>query len=207
MHLIFAHGRSGSSELFRALQAVKGGDSWSWEPFKRRKNMPKLTTIAELEQQLTSVGDHAKHLWTHMGRQLNLELLRPERTEGLVFLYRRNVFDTVISLIVARHTKEWRFVKEGQSLGVVDPKDVLSEMKRLKRNITYYKSVLPKKSGDCNLRRIVRKRRRSESRRQSNTQKTRRCRFRHRFINSRILRLSEEIQGLRLLSTHDWQFR
>ena len=71
--LIFAHGRSGSSELFRALAAAKATDSLAWEPLKARPGVRAPVTLEELETRLREIRQaHVKHLWTQVAPEINL---------------------------------------------------------------------------------------------------------------------------------------
>ncbi len=108
--VIWAHGRSGSSELARALReyAALHGEM---EPFGKsmaRAGIAKEGAAfeAHLHAKLMEC-DFIKHLWTQLPSASNEALLHNRELSRIVFLYRPNLFDVAVSTLMAKNLGNW----------------------------------------------------------------------------------------------------
>ena len=111
MYLVYAHGRSGSTQLVRALRRAVGGELVRDEPFKQRNAESwgyNLSVRDNIEDYLRWLGaPYLKHLWSDMRPKQNRALVSSPLLQGVIFLYRRNIFEYAISMVAASLTKEW----------------------------------------------------------------------------------------------------
>lgn len=160
--LIYAHGRSGSSEFLCCIADAKGLKTYknlAWEPFKQ-KNFKKYgyhhdrirsrKSLKEYINHLSSLS-LVKHIWTQVRNDFNQEILSNETFDRCIFLYRRSLFDVVISLLVASATQEWRYVTTNKTVGEISFTDFQNTLNTLKYDqqayAEYFSSVMQKKRG------------------------------------------------------------
>ncbi|WP_155992421.1 hypothetical protein [Fodinicurvata fenggangensis] len=139
MYLIFSHGRSGTSELLRAIRSFKV--NIEWEPFKNRSQALRPRTCKEVDARIAHMSDGCvKHLWSHLPNDLNDYILKHSAFSGKVVLYRKDVFSATMSLLVARQTKQWRYINDDTRAFRVDPELFEKEMQKLVSQQDRYKN-------------------------------------------------------------------
>lgn len=112
MYLIYCHGRSGSTQLLRAIRnRADHSDSVYDEPFKQR-NADRLGYNASIRANIGHYiawlnASYIKHLFSDLPAELNRKVVSHEAFKGILFLYRRNIVEYAVSMVTARATNEW----------------------------------------------------------------------------------------------------
>lgn len=144
MKLIYAHARSGSTQLLRHIEAA--GLRGREEPFKPRKGRRAgFRIVAEpgdLGRYIAAIGaSHLKHLWSDLPEPKNIELVANPAFDAILFLYRRNLADYALSMTTANLTKEWHGTESGPQ-GEMPLGDLRRFLRRIRREIPAHAGLL-----------------------------------------------------------------
>lgn len=165
--IIFAHARSGSTTLLRILNLCEGIHCPMDEPFHRRYIGSLIDSLClnyypEMEKKmrlkfvnaalsfLFSRYNGYKHLWCQLTPSDNKAMLRKKNLK-VIFLYRKNAFDAVVSNHIAAQTGVWDYYSQKKILLERDVRDVkiskqniLKGKKSLEDNKKFYKDFMEK---------------------------------------------------------------
>ena len=106
--LIIAPARSGSTNLYRAINAVQGSfpSDEGMEPFDPAKKQLSRNVQAVTSYTIRRNGV-VKHLWNQVSYADNAQIVRSAGVHQLIMLYRRHVFSQALSRLVAKTTRQW----------------------------------------------------------------------------------------------------
>lgn len=110
--LLFAHARSGSTALQKVLETQWRMLGEPFHPGKWRNNVRSYGDEASDENGLKSCLARfrkryhgLRHLWTQLPRELNEVLV--QQFPKVIFLRRKNLLQSAVSLEISRHLREW----------------------------------------------------------------------------------------------------
>ena len=157
--ILFAHPRSGSTSLYQILQSHPGLDLLE-EPFNENytrwnsgnKNYLELIhDIPSLEQQIAEIFtayNGIKILEYQLPDELAVHLLRCPDYK-VIFLRRRNILQSIVSVLIAKQTRLWKkwemtrpLEEYYRDLQPLDIQDVRQRVAGLKEHLDFFESVL-----------------------------------------------------------------
>lgn len=169
--VLFAHPRSGSSNLFEALQ-LHPRLSILEEPFNEgfprwrpdeRRYRDLVTDEASLDEQVAHMFEHydgIKLLDYQLPRELTARMLRRADVK-VVFLRRRNLLRSVVSVLVAEHSGLWKKWEQDRpierlyhDLPPLDVDEIGERIRALATRLDDYDSVIDARPPDT-VRKVV----------------------------------------------------
>lgn len=157
--VIFAHSRSGSEALYKALTCHPDlrvisepfcPDYAGWDS----KNIDSLSEVIDsgtFQQQVSRIlrsADGFKTLEDQLPRSYYADLLRDESCK-IIYLKRRNILRAIVSAMIADHTQIWEAwdidgppEKHYMRLPELDIDLIASHMEKLTASLTYFESIL-----------------------------------------------------------------
>ena len=162
LFILFAHARSGSTVLNKILNThpeIKSisepfnHDRHQWDDktyYSRIHDIPSFDTVLD---EIASAYNGMNHHFSQLDFEYNKHLLL-NRASRVIFLWRKNLLQAVISRSIAEQTKVWHAAKTSsssspavpQTLDPLDLKRVKRRLEKLEKGIRSYRDLL-KESG------------------------------------------------------------